>query len=118
MAAKGSRTKVNERVNIRLQYQSVDEHRNFDVMNISGYDLILGTPFLFQHKVTLGFNGAKVVIESSEALPIDGPNFGKLYSAMAESVERDLDKIRSDLMAEAESIGLFTPIERTTLKGD
>ncbi|KIO18613.1 hypothetical protein M407DRAFT_11783 [Tulasnella calospora MUT 4182] len=31
-------------------FQGIDENRRFDIMNIENYDLILGTPFLFQHK--------------------------------------------------------------------
>ncbi len=49
MAVQGSRTKVNYGTKVSLQYQEIKEEQYFDIMNLSNYDLILGTPFLFQH---------------------------------------------------------------------
>jgi len=46
LAVQGSRSKVNSRVGARLQYQSIDETCQFDVININSYDLILGMPWM------------------------------------------------------------------------
>ena len=34
--------------------QGVEEDRRFDVINLDGYDVTLGTPFLFQHQEIVG----------------------------------------------------------------
>ena len=61
LAVQGSRSKVNSVAVVRLGYQDIDEERTLDVININNYDLILGTPWLYQHKVCIGFNPARVV---------------------------------------------------------
>lgn len=33
---------------VRFKYEDIEEDRRFDVMNIDGYDMILGTPFLYE----------------------------------------------------------------------
>ncbi|CEL62322.1 hypothetical protein RSOLAG1IB_12547 [Rhizoctonia solani AG-1 IB] len=56
LAMAGSRGTLHYGVCARIEYQSVDEQREFDVGNLDNYDVILGTPFLFQHSVRLSFN--------------------------------------------------------------
>ncbi|EKM74136.1 hypothetical protein AGABI1DRAFT_95849, partial [Agaricus bisporus var. burnettii JB137-S8] len=50
MAVQGSRSKVNYGTTVSMTYQGIKGKRYFDVMNLSNYDLILGTPFLYQHR--------------------------------------------------------------------
>lgn len=61
LAVTGSHTTVNFGVDAELEYQTIKETRHFDVMNIEGYDVILETPFLSQHRVIFRFNPVKVV---------------------------------------------------------
>ncbi|KAI0045407.1 hypothetical protein FA95DRAFT_1561123 [Auriscalpium vulgare] len=56
-------------------------------MNIDNYDLILGTPFMYQHQVTLGLNPATLVVQSNEALPIKGEQVTKLASRATDILE-------------------------------
>jgi hypothetical protein len=72
LAVQGSRSKVNWGVQAELRYQGIKGKRYFDVANLSNYDLILGTPWLFQHRVTVGLNPACVIVGSEEPLPIKG----------------------------------------------
>jgi hypothetical protein len=48
LAVQGSRSKVNWGVNVDFAYQKINEKRYFDATNLSNYDMILGTPFLFR----------------------------------------------------------------------
>jgi len=50
LAVQGSRSKVNSGVSVHFQYQGTDYQRYFDVINLQNYDIILGTPFLYQHQ--------------------------------------------------------------------
>ncbi|TFK17425.1 hypothetical protein FA15DRAFT_605092, partial [Coprinopsis marcescibilis] len=59
LVVQGSRTKVNFGTSPRFQYQGIDETRYFDIINLSNYDVILGTPFLYQHQVLFGLNPAE-----------------------------------------------------------
>ena len=56
LAVQGSRSRINYGATAELCYQTIQEQRYLDVINLSGYDLILGTPWLFQHKITYGIN--------------------------------------------------------------
>ncbi|KAG6886499.1 hypothetical protein C0992_003703 [Termitomyces sp. T32_za158] len=44
LAVQGSCSRINFGATARFQYQNISEDRYFDVINLSGYDLILGTP--------------------------------------------------------------------------
>jgi hypothetical protein len=70
LAVQGSRTRVNSCARVRFQYQGIDEERLFDIININSYDLILGTPWLYQHQVCVGLNPGRVVLGSDESVPI------------------------------------------------
>jgi hypothetical protein len=47
LAIQGSRTKANWGAFVDFAYQKIKSKRYFDVINLDGYDLILGTPFLW-----------------------------------------------------------------------
>ena len=70
LAIQGSRSKVNAVATVQLEYQGVNESHTFDIINLNSYDLILGTPWMHQHQLCLGFNPAWVVIGSDEPQPL------------------------------------------------
>lgn len=70
LAVQGSCSKVNTRTMANLQYQTISKVRSVDIINISNYDLILGTPWIHQHKICIGFNPARVVIGSNDVQPL------------------------------------------------
>ena len=70
LAVQGSRSKVNSAATAQLKYQDIDEKRTFDVINLNNYDLILGTPWMHQHQVCIGFNPARIIIGSDEPQPL------------------------------------------------
>ena len=72
---------MNARANVKIEYQEISEMRNFDIINISNYDVILETPFMYQHQICLGFNPARVVVGSDTALAINSGVDTKLMSA-------------------------------------
>jgi hypothetical protein len=72
LAVQGSRSKINSGAKVKFQYQNISEDRYLDIINISSYDVILGTPWMFQHQVCVGLNPSHVVIGSDAALPIIG----------------------------------------------
>ncbi|KAJ3991103.1 hypothetical protein F5050DRAFT_1873843 [Lentinula boryana] len=57
LAVQGSRSKINRKVCAWFQYQGIDKKRDFDVANIN-YPLILGTDWMYEYSVTIGFNEA------------------------------------------------------------
>lgn len=73
LAVQGSRSKINYGTKAQLTYQGINFEQYFDVANLHwNYDLILGTPFLFQHKVMFGLNDYRVIVGSREPVPIKG----------------------------------------------
>lgn len=68
LAVQGSRSKVDARSTVQWKCQDIDETRTLDIINLNNYDLILGTPFMYQHQISLGFNPARVVVGSDEPL--------------------------------------------------
>ena len=69
MAASGSRTMIQSSCTSDFEFQEISEKRTFDVMNLENYDVLLGTPFLFQHGVMLGFNPSRIAVGFSESQP-------------------------------------------------
>ncbi|KAJ6599947.1 hypothetical protein DFH09DRAFT_1303300 [Mycena vulgaris] len=50
LAVQGSRSKINHSAKVKFSYQDISEEHTFFIANLSGYDMILGTAWLFQHK--------------------------------------------------------------------
>ncbi|KAJ3808538.1 hypothetical protein F5876DRAFT_67184 [Lentinula aff. lateritia] len=53
LAIQGSRSKIHCGTTVNLKYATIDANHYFDIANISNYDLILGTPWIFQYKVRI-----------------------------------------------------------------
>jgi hypothetical protein len=101
LAVHGSCSKTNADVTVQFKYQDIDESRKFDVANLDAYDVILGTPFLFQHSVMVGFNPSRVIVGSNDSLEMRGTEVTTVTSAAADIFEDDLQKVREMLAAEA-----------------
>ncbi|KAG6875801.1 hypothetical protein C0993_007390, partial [Termitomyces sp. T159_Od127] len=97
LAVQGSRSRINFGATAKFQYQNISEQRYFDVINLSGYDLILGTPFLFQHLITFGINPPRVIVGSSQSVPMEGSGITQLASRAMKIYEQDLDTVREEL---------------------
>lgn len=90
----GSRAKTSTGCRAELQYQTVKAIQYFDIVNLLHYDLILDTPFFYQHKVNIGFNPTTVLIGSDRPLPIVGSDIRALESRAAEVYSDQLEKAR------------------------
>ena len=88
LAVQGSRSKINSGAKVKFEYQNISEERYLDIINLSNYDVILGTPWMYQHQVCVGFNPPRVVIGCDNAKPITGSAVADL-SACAVSLEND-----------------------------
>ncbi|KAG6806414.1 hypothetical protein H0H92_011434, partial [Tricholoma furcatifolium] len=98
LAAPGSHTKVNYGAQLKFEYQGISCNKYMDVMNIHTYDVILGTPFIYQHKVLCGLNPTRVIIGSNEPLPMkEGTEVAKLSSRAVELYEQSLEQVRQEL---------------------
>ncbi|KAF8805965.1 hypothetical protein BYT27DRAFT_7103341, partial [Phlegmacium glaucopus] len=49
LAVQGSQAKINSTIETQLKYMDIDSSQQFYVVNINDYDLILGTPWMYQH---------------------------------------------------------------------
>jgi len=104
LAVQGSRLKVNTQAKVKLEYQSISEDRHFDIIDINSYDLILGTPFMYQHQVCIGFNPAWVVIGSDVSWPIkQGPDTKFMFMSIPEQSD-DIEAAREELRHYAEPL--------------
>ena len=113
LAVHGSRSKINCGTTVRFQYQSVNCDRTFNIVNLDNYDAILGTPFLYQHQVAIGFNPSRMIIGSSEPLEMKGPEVTTISSASADLLNKGLDDLREQLRSEAQDLCPHT--SKTTL---
>ena len=95
LAVHGSRSKINCGTTVNVQYQTINCDRTFDVVNLDNYDAILGTPFLYQHQVAMGFNPSRVIVGSSEPLELEGPEVTTLNSAAAGLSNRNKTRDRT-----------------------
>jgi hypothetical protein len=102
LAVQGSRTKVNLGATVRLEYAGICKERWFDIINIDTYDMILGTPFMFQHSCAVGFNPTRVIIDSVEALPIKGGiDITTLQSRAMDLLDNELERAQELLRSYA-----------------
>ena len=104
LAVHGSRSKINCGARVNFQYQAINCERRFDIANLDNYDAILGTPFLFQHKVAVGINPSCVVVGSNKPVELEGPDMITISSAAADLLNDGLDKLRTELRKEAEDL--------------
>ena len=93
LAVQGSRSKVNFGMAMKFEYQRISCDRYFDIINLSNYDLILGTPFLYQHRVTMDINPPRLVIGGDSPLSTDGPGVTCLASWSMATYEDNLEQI-------------------------
>ena len=101
LAVQGSRSKVNFGASVHFQYQGADYQRYFDVINLQNYDIILGTPFLYQHQALVGLNSTRLIIGSKEPREMKGSQVSVLESHATEVYEENLDKVRRYLYEQA-----------------
>ena len=97
LAVQGSRSKVNSAGTVQFKYQGIDETHPFNIINLNSYDLILGTPWMHQHQVCLGFNLACIVIRSDEPLPLKAGNDTKLMVHTMLLEDKAVDRACKDL---------------------
>ncbi|PBK62874.1 hypothetical protein ARMSODRAFT_990361 [Armillaria solidipes] len=75
---------------VQFKYQSIKTEHYFDIANLSSYDLVLGTPWLYQHNVRVCFNPSSIEIGSDTALP--------MIRSQAMMVSEDaLEQVRTEL---------------------
>lgn len=104
LAVQGSRGKISMGCIADIQYQSIKYPRYFDIANLLNYDLILGTPWFFQHQLKIGFNPTTVVFGSQKPLPIVGTGTRELESHAADLLENRLETARQYLREYARPI--------------
>lgn len=75
-----------------------------DVINLLNYDLILGTPCFFQHRLHIGLNPTTVKVGSAQPLAIEGKQLHVLESRAADVLEDHLEQALKILRTHAEPI--------------
>ena len=104
LAVQGSRSKVNSTITTQFQYQDINEQRTFDVINLNNYDLILGTPWMHQHQICIGFNPARVIIGSDDSQPLKMGDDTKLLVNAMTPEGQDLEKACEELRQYADPL--------------
>ena len=104
LAVHGSQSKINCGTTVNFQYQTINCNKRFDIANLDNYNAILGTPFLYQHQVAIGFNPSRVFVRSSEPQEMKGPEVKTISSAAAELLDKGLDEVCTQLRQEAEDL--------------
>lgn len=97
LAVQGSRSKVNSVATAQLQYQNIKEERTFDIINLNSYDLILGTPWMHQHQVCIGFNPSRIIIGSDDPQPLKVGNDTKLMVNALSIEDQRIEDAREEL---------------------
>lgn len=65
----GSRSKINYGTKTELQFAGTREDAYLDVVNIDKYDVILGTPFLKRHRISLNFDSNEIIVAGTHCVP-------------------------------------------------
>jgi hypothetical protein len=104
LAVTGSRGNIHSSVTVDFKYLEIEEKRRFDVINLENYDVILGTPFLFQHKCIIGLNPTRFAYRSCKSVPIEGTQVAVVRSMAADVLEEGLEGVREMLREEASDL--------------
>ncbi|KIY53022.1 hypothetical protein FISHEDRAFT_34117, partial [Fistulina hepatica ATCC 64428] len=108
MAVVGSRTKCNYFVEPKFEWDSINTTKRFDVLNLATYDVVLGTPFLYQHKITFCLNPPTIIVGSDAPLPIEKTRFTDEFVGATvtecEPTEADVENARRELNEYAQKI--------------
>jgi hypothetical protein len=80
------------------------EECEFRVASLNGYDMILGTAWLFQHKVSIGFNPSRVCIGSANTVRLEGVATAQVYSGAVGLDKGVLQRARDELIEYAKPI--------------
>jgi hypothetical protein len=91
-------------VTAQFQYQEINEQRTFDVINLNSYDLILGTPWMHQHRICIGFNPARIVIGSDDSQPLKVGNDTKLMVHTLTPGDQGIEEAREELRRYADPL--------------
>ncbi|KAG6877222.1 hypothetical protein C0992_010584, partial [Termitomyces sp. T32_za158] len=94
LAVQGSRSRINFGAKVNLKYQMINEEQYLDIANLSGYDVILGTPWLFQHGVSVGFNPARVLVKHNNPVPMRGDDVSRIAARAVEAYDDRIECIR------------------------
>ena len=104
LAVQGSRSKINLGDRVKFQYQNISKEHYLDIINISSYDVILGTPWMFQHQVCLGLNPLCMVVGSDAAFPIAGASLAGVSSHALSLESEDLNAAHNILQEYAKPL--------------
>lgn len=74
MACMGSCTRLQYGTYLEISSPKIKERCYFDVVNVEGFDMILGTPFLHGNGITLHFNGQKAYARIHGSPPLMDKN--------------------------------------------
>ena len=87
--------------NAHVIFDKINETRHFDIMNLQDYDIILGTPFLFQHKISIALNPSQVYVRSANSLPVHGEQVSKISSRVIDARTQAIEPARDLIMRHA-----------------
>lgn len=104
LAVQGSRSKINAQTRAHFMYDGIKEDRIFDIINLSGYDLILGTSWLFQHSVLVGFNPSRILVGSDTSQLLAGSAVAEVASRAISMLNTNIDTAREILIAYSEPL--------------
>ncbi|KIJ25791.1 hypothetical protein M422DRAFT_273200 [Sphaerobolus stellatus SS14] len=96
LAVADSQSKINCEVKVDFKYQEIDIEKIFDVANLDSYDLILATPFFYQHKILVGLNPTRIAMRSVDPQPIREPDVSTIGSMASDIFENEVDKLRNN----------------------
>jgi hypothetical protein len=95
---------IHSSITVDFNILASQQWTQFNVINLDNYDMILGTPFLYQHKVMIGFNPMRFLLGSLTLLPIAGNQVVKIKLMAVDVFGESLENVRELLRKEAEDL--------------
>jgi Retroviral aspartyl protease len=96
LAVQGSQSKINTTTMARMQYQGIDAAQHFDI--------ILETPWLYQHKVCIGLNQAHIIIGCNDPDLIQQGQDTKLMLHALDTDKHTIEAARLELQWQVEPL--------------
>jgi hypothetical protein len=70
LAVKGSQSKLNYGTWADVTFGHIKTSNYFDLVNLDRHDVVLGTPFLWTHRIHIGFEGTGVLLQDGKRINV------------------------------------------------
>ncbi|KAA1469558.1 hypothetical protein DENSPDRAFT_773163 [Dentipellis sp. KUC8613] len=91
----GSKSKINHGAEVRVDFDTISDVQYLDIVNIDRYDMIIGTPFMYKHGISLDFEHRVIRIRGR---PVPALSAGEEAAAINNKIKPRVNNAKTKKM--------------------